>query len=115
MCIGLDSAGFLTLSKNLLSFTAFEVPAARYRGLVQSWEQTENHLSHAPWTFFYSITPYALVINNELKTRGSTGSFQLAQLQTLLLEDSMNLKAVYRRSTLIIPPGVARVTIFICA
>lgn len=29
---------FLTLSKNLLSFTAFDVPAARYLGLVQSWE-----------------------------------------------------------------------------
>lgn len=39
LCIAINNADFLTLSKNLLSFTAFEVPAARYRGLVQSWEE----------------------------------------------------------------------------
>lgn len=44
----------LTLSKNLLSFTALDEPAAKYRGFVESW-MSEIFYGHT-----YSIMKYKL-------------------------------------------------------
>ena len=43
----------ITLSKNLLSLTALEEPAAEDRGFVQSWK-TKAHRSEAPVPFCIS-------------------------------------------------------------
>lgn len=36
-----------TLSKNRLSLTAFDDPAARYRGFVQSWEEKQEKVQNS--------------------------------------------------------------------
>lgn len=75
---------FLTLSKNLLSFTAFDVPAARYLGLVQSWE---NITAFQPQTKKYILQSHKY----EVKTDYSSFSIvQFAMFYFLLPLDVTN-------------------------